>query len=84
MGKKVTVRYNPATDIALLKEVLAINPFQKDLSQSDGWDKVASNFNFFLTSSRPDAMPVITRSVKERFDRLMKTFKTDQLDSLRK
>ncbi|XP_064646157.1 uncharacterized protein LOC135499341 [Lineus longissimus] len=71
-----TIRYNPSSHVMLLREVLALNPFE-DATQ---WDEVASNFNKSLRSTRPNVLAVNTRSVKERVEKLLKAFRTEQME----
>ncbi|XP_071947101.1 uncharacterized protein [Antedon mediterranea] len=64
----------------LLKEVLSLNPYEN----GEKWNDVASNFNVALKVFRPSTLQVNTRSVKERVETLLRIFKSQQLESLRK
>jgi hypothetical protein len=78
--RQKTIRYTPGEDIVLHREVLAVNPYE-DTSK---WPQAAGNFNKFLQQKRPGTLPVKSRSVKERVDKLIKAFKKEELASLRK
>ncbi|XP_064631637.1 uncharacterized protein LOC135489933 [Lineus longissimus] len=77
--KKKIIHFTPATDILLLREVLATNPFE-----SVGlWDKVAENVNTALVKTGSSAS-VTARTVRERAQRLMQKHRANEMKSLRK
>ncbi|XP_064626807.1 uncharacterized protein LOC135487233 [Lineus longissimus] len=74
------LRYNPGYDISVLKEVLLLNPFD-DASR---WDEIAKAFNKELMKRRPNVQAVNSRSIKERVEKLLKAFKSEQMAALRR
>ncbi|XP_064627736.1 uncharacterized protein LOC135502850 [Lineus longissimus] len=75
-----TIRYNPSFDVTLLREIRARNPYE----DADRWAVITQNFNSAMLKIKPGAVPVNDRSVKERVDRLINAFKTQQMAALRK
>ena len=57
-----------------------MNPFD-DLSK---WTDVTRAFNQFLLKTRPNALEVNSRSTEERVEKLLKAFKSQEMESLRR
>jgi hypothetical protein len=80
LSSQKSIRYNPGFDVLLLREVLAQNPYEN----AENWSEVTKSFNTSMKQNRPDAVPVNDRSIKERVDKLIKAFKSEQMAALRR
>ncbi|XP_064645738.1 uncharacterized protein LOC135499037 [Lineus longissimus] len=66
-------------DVALLKEIVAINPF----SEPSKWKEVLQNFNFYFTGEGQEKKDATERGIVDRFAVLLTKFKKDELTSVR-
>ncbi|XP_064645457.1 uncharacterized protein LOC135498878 isoform X2 [Lineus longissimus] len=66
-------------DVALLKEIVAINPF----CEPSKWKEVLQNFNFYFTGEGQEKKDATERGIVDRFAVLLTKFKKDELTSVR-
>ncbi|KAJ3028475.1 UNVERIFIED_CONTAM: hypothetical protein HDU68_001622 [Siphonaria sp. JEL0065] len=80
--RKQAYRFNAATDIALLKEIEHIQPYDAPHGQkAERWVEVSSRFNQACDfGGNKTATP---KNCQNRFEELIKRFKQDEMDSLR-
>ena len=74
------IRFNPAIDIHMLREVVALNPY----NDARKWQKVAENLNATVSKIRPDAKKFTERSMRDRITVLLQTFIKQDMESLKK
>lgn len=72
------LRFYPALDIVLLKEVLAVDPYRLDRNTAE-WEKIATNVNSSLTGTKK----VSVRGCKDRMKTLLKAHRRAEMMSLK-
>ncbi|XP_064645743.1 uncharacterized protein LOC135499040 [Lineus longissimus] len=72
-------KFTMVKDVALLKEIVAINPF----SEPSKWKEVLQNFNFYFTGEGQEKKDATERGIVDRFAVLLTKFKKDELTSVR-
>ena len=81
MAERKPARFSPKYDIALLKEIVAQNPFaQKNCKVK--WLHIVFNMNALLSQTRTD-IAFTERGCKDRLKILINAFKKDTLASLK-
>ncbi len=73
-----TIRFYPGLDIALLKEVAAINPYGKEKNAKE-WDSIVDNVNSTLKNGKT----VTHRGCKDRMKTLLKAHRKAEMQSLK-
>ncbi len=74
------VYFYPDMDIALLKEVVAQNPFRNN----GKWSDVTEVVNTTIQQTRPSTPDILERTLKEHLTTLLKHFEQDNNASLKK
>ncbi len=74
------VYYYPDMDIAILKEVVAQNPYRNNAK----WTSVTEVANATIQQTHPETPDIIERSLKERVATLLKHFERDNNTQLKK
>eukprot|EP00033_Pygsuia_biforma_P004819 GCRY01005284.1.p1 GENE.GCRY01005284.1~~GCRY01005284.1.p1 ORF type:complete len:226 (+),score=64.97 GCRY01005284.1:63-740(+) len=73
--KKKSFHYTPAVDINVLKEVIAVNPFEKAYGgKMEAWKEVVENAGIAVSAS----------GIKKRVEYLMSARKKDECENLKK
>ncbi|XP_064645421.1 uncharacterized protein LOC135498855 isoform X1 [Lineus longissimus] len=72
-------KFTMVKDVALLKEIVAINTF----SEPSKWKEVLQNFNFYFTGEGQEKKDATERGIVDRFAVLLTKFKKDELTSVR-
>ena len=74
-------RFDVRSDIALLKEVQSILPFQAGHGKvQEAWNDVSQNINSFLDDNQPKTTGP---SCKHHFDDLLEAYRKDNMEALR-
>ena len=73
-----SIRFYPGLDIALLKEVAAINPYGKEKHAKE-WDSIVDNVNSTLKNGKT----VTPRGCKDRMKTLLKAHRKAEMQSLK-
>ena len=81
MAEKKPARFTPKFDIALLKEVVAQNPFAQKNSKAK-WIQMVAKINTLLLETRNDIV-FTERGCKDRLKILVNAFKKETLASLK-
>ena len=81
MAEKKPARFTPKFDIALLKEVVAQNPFAQKNSKAK-WIQIVAKINTLLLETRNDIV-FTERGCKDRLKILVNAFKKETLASLK-
>jgi len=76
MNKKPSFRSSAETDIFLLREVLATNPYSG--KRPKGWAEVAERFNLATEKC------ITPRCAREKTDRLLRNFRVEDAAALKR